>query len=326
VILAVLLFFVVINNVRTSAQLRGISLIFLLGGGLTGFLAILFYIIPETWTIRLLSLLRVIGYPNEGILRYIEDNPDNPMRAIATSIDPNALGGLLIILTIIGVAYLFARQPIMLRRYLIVNVGLMGLALYLTFSRGSLLGVVAALGLMSLLRYRKLLVYMIGLALLMLILPQTQLYVTRFLEGVQGSDLATQMRFGEYKDAMLLITRYPILGVGFAGTPDIDLYVGVSSLYFLIAEQMGLVGMSLFMLISLVFFGLAFQSWRKMPAGHRLEAPLLGYSLAVFGAMVGGIFDHFFFNIQFTHLVALYWLIMGLGVATVLIYHREAGL
>jgi O-antigen ligase len=246
------------------------------------------------------------------------------MRAIATSIDPNALGGLLIILTIIGVAHLFARRPIMPRLYLLGCVGLMGLGLYLTFSRGSLLGVVAALGVMALLRYRKLLLYMIGLALLMLILPQTQTYVARFVEGLQGADLATQMRFGEYKDAMILITRYPILGVGFAGTPDIDLYVGVSSLYFLIAEQMGLVGMTLYLLISLVFFAVVFRTWRRMPAGHHLEAPLLAYSLAVFGAMVGGVFDHFFFNIQFTHLVALYWLVMGLGIATCLIYQQEA--
>jgi hypothetical protein len=30
---------------------------------------------------------------------------------------------------------------------------------------------------------------------------------------------------------------------------------------------------------------------------------------------VGGIFDHFFFNINFIHLVALFWLVMGLGTA-----------
>jgi hypothetical protein len=84
------------------------------------------------------------------------------------------------------------------------------------------------------------------------------------------------------------------------------------------------VGVSLFLLISLVFFGLTFATWRKLPAGHLLEAPLLAYSLAVLGAMVGGIFDHFFFNITFTHLVSLYWLVMGLGVATCLIYEKEA--
>jgi O-antigen ligase len=125
------------------------------------------------------------------------------------------------------------------------------------------------------------------------------------------------MRFGEYQDALILISRYPLLGVGFSGAPDIDLYIGVSSLYFLIAEQMGIVGLGLFLLVNLVFFSQVYRAWRRLPPGHALEAPLLGYSLAVLGAMVGGIFDHFFFNIQFTHLVALYWLVMGLGMASV---------
>jgi len=323
VILAVLLFFVAVNRVKSAERLRQISIIFLLAGGGAAMLGVLFYILPELWTIRILSLLRVVGYPTEGILRYIEDNPENPMRAISTSIDPNALGGLLIILTVIGVAFLFARRPVMPRRYLLSLVGAMALALYLTFSRGSLVGVAAALLVMSLLRYRKLLLYMIMLMILMLILPQTQLYVTRFVEGLQGVDLATQMRFGEYKDALTLISRYPLFGVGFAGTPDIDIYLGVSNLYFLIAEQMGVIGVGLFLLISLIFFSRAHQTWRRLPPGHHLEAPLLGFSLAVLGAMVGGIFDHFFFNIQFTHLVALYWLVMGLGMATVLLVEAE---
>jgi len=320
VLLAVALFFAAVNLARTWEALRRVSIAILLAGGATAALGIIFYVIPELWTIRLLSMLRVVGYPTEGILRYIEDNPENPMRAISTSIDPNALGGLLIILTVIGVAFLFAHKPIMPRRYLVAIVGAMGLALFLTFSRGSLVGVVAALSVMGLLRHRKLFLYMLAGAALLPALPQTQLYVSRFIEGVQGQDLATQMRFGEYQDALILISRYPLLGVGFSGAPDIDLYIGVSSLYFLIAEQMGIVGLGLFLLVNLVFFSQVYRAWRRLPPGHALEAPLLGYSLAVLGAMVGGIFDHFFFNIQFTHLVALYWLVMGLGMASVLNY------
>ncbi len=323
IILAVLLFFAAVNQVQTYETLNRISVVVLLTGGATAIAGIIFYVIPELWTIRILSLFRVVGYPTAGILRYIEDNPENPMRAISTSVDPNAFGGLLIILTIIGVAHLFAKQPIIPRRYLIVIVSALALALYLTFSRGALVGVVAALSLMSLLRYRKLFFYMLAMAVLLLILPQTQLYIIRFVEGIQGKDLATQMRFGEYKDALILISRYPLLGVGFSGVPDIDIYVGVSNVYFLIAEQMGIVGLTLFLSIGLIFFGFIYRTWRGLPAGHRLEAPLLGYSLAVFGALVGGVFDHFFFNIQFTHLVSLYWLVMGLAVAAGLIFSRE---
>jgi len=216
-----------------------------------------------------------------------------------------------------------APRPIMPRRYLLLSSILMFLTLYLTFSRGSLLGVVAGLGVIALLRYRKLIWVMLLVAALMLVLPQTQLYIERLVEGIRGEDLATQMRFGEYKDAFNLISRYPLTGVGFFGTPDIDVYVGVSSVYLLLAQQMGLIGAGLYLLIGLVYVGIILTTWRRMPAGHRLETPVLAYGLAILGAMIGGVFDHFYFNLTFIHIVALYWLTMGLGMTAVLRWRAE---
>lgn len=324
VLLSVSLFFLVINQVKTLPTLDQISRVIIWAGAGAAALGVFFYVIPGDWTIRILSLLRVFQYPTENILRYIENDPEQPMRAISTSVDPNALGGLLVFLTIITVAHLFASQPIMARRYLIISAGLMLLCLYLTYSRGSLVGVVAGLGLISLLRYRKLVWVMIVVAAIALLLPQTQLYVERFLEGIRGEDLATQMRFGEYKDAFILIERYPLTGVGFSGTPDIDLYVGVSSVYLLIAQQMGLVGAGLYLLIGLAYVVIILMAIRRLPRGHRLEAPLLGYGLAILGAMVGGVFDHFYFNLTFIHIAALYWLTLGLGMAAMLLGRNSA--
>jgi len=75
-----------------------------------------------------------------------------------------------------------------------------------------------------------------------LLMPFTQDYVGHFLDAFTGSDRATQMRLGEYKDALILIARYPLFGVGFGSSPDIDTYIGVSSVYLLMAEEMGLLG------------------------------------------------------------------------------------
>jgi O-antigen ligase len=245
------------------------------------------------------------------------------MRAIATSIDPNALGGLLVIVTAVAVVQFFADRPVLPRRLLVPLAGLMGLSLVLTFSRGSMLGLAAALGLVGMLRYRKLLLLIALVGLLLLLLPQTQAYVTRFVEGIRGEDLATQMRFGEYKDAFILISRYPVLGVGFSGTPDIDLYLGVSNLYLLIAEQTGLVGLLIFLIIAGTYFVVTYRTWRETPRGHMVEGHLLSYQAALAGALVGGIFDHFFFNINFVHLVALFWLVMGLGIAAARLAQTE---
>lgn len=322
-LLAVNLFFLVVNQVVTLKQVEQISRAIVLAGSGTAALGIFFYFIPGNWTVRILSLLRVFQYPTEGILRYIEDDPEQPMRAISTSIDPNALGGLMVFLTIITVVHLFAPRPILRRRYLFVISGLMVLTLYLTFSRGSLLGVVAGLGVISLMRYRKLVWVMVAAAALVVILPQTQVYAERFIEGIQGQDLATQMRFGEYKDAFNLISRYPLTGVGFFGTPDIDIYVGVSSVYLLLAQQLGLIGAGLYLLIGLTYLVIIGATLRRLPKNHQLETSLLAYGGAILGAMVSGVFDHFYFNLTFIHIGSFYWLIMGLGMVAVLLWQKE---
>jgi hypothetical protein len=323
VLLSVSLFLLVVNQVKTIEQVEQISRVIVLAGGGTAALGIFFYVIPGEWTVRILSLLRVFQYPTEGILRFIEDDPAQPMRAISTSIDPNALGGLLVFLTIITVAFLFANRPLMPRRYLLMITAMMVLALYLTYSRGALLGVVAGLGVIGLLRYRKLIWVMIVVAAIIIVLPQTQIYVERFIEGIQGRDLATQMRFGEYKDAFNLISRYPLTGVGFFGTPDIDVYVGVSSVYLLLAQQIGLIGVALYLLIALTYLIFIFATLYRLPRGDRLEGPLMAYGLAILGAMVGGVFDHFYFNLTFIHIAAIFWLTMGLGMKVVMLWQQQ---
>jgi O-antigen ligase len=133
-----------------------------------------------------------------------------------------------------------------------------------------------------------------------------------FLEGVHFQDLASQMRLGEYKDAFTLISRYPWIGVGFIAAPDIDIYLGVSSLYLLIAEEMGLVGLGVFLTIMAIFFRYTWRSWKSMEHDPRLEALLLGLQTAVVGGLIGGILDHYLFS--FPHAVALFWLYIGLAV------------
>ena len=80
-------------------------------------------------------------------------------------------------------------------------------------------------------------------------LPIGQEMLERLEQGLSGRDKATVMRFSEYRNALEIIQRYPVFGIGFGAAPSIDLYPGVSSLYLLIAQQTGLVGLALFLAI-----------------------------------------------------------------------------
>jgi O-antigen ligase len=120
-----------------------------------------------------------------------------------------------------------------------------------------------------------------------------------------------------------LIGRYPIFGVGFAGSPDVDTYIGVAMVYLLIAQEMGLVGLTSFLLVMGIFF---VRFWRTRPLvaeDERLEPIWWGLHASIIGALVGGIFDHYFFNLDFHHSATLFWLVMGLATAATEMVRRR---
>jgi len=315
IILCISLFFLIVNCVRTHRQLEQLVVVILLVGFCTAAIGIVLYFLPRDLSIRILSALKVVRYPSgPGVLRYVEDNPELPLRAISTVVDPNILGGMLILLTGLAIPQIFVRNPLLPRRWISVIVGTMGLCLILTFSRSSLGGLGVALLVLSIMRYRRLLWPLLAAAVLALVLPQTQVYMQRLWEGIRGEDLATQMRFGEYKDALTLISRYPWFGVGFAGTPDIDTYLGVSSVYLMIAEKMGITGLLAFLMTPVLFFFHTWQAWRRATPGSQIEAILLGFQTAVLGALIGGTLDHYLFNLDFPHTAAMFWMYVALGM------------
>jgi hypothetical protein len=125
------------------------------------------------------------------------------------------------------------------------------------------------------------------------------------------------MRFGEYKDALIAIRRYPIFGVGFAGTPDVDIYLAVANVYFTILISMGAFGLLAFVAVMATMFGFALINRGTFDGDdrHRHNAVWLGLHAAVIGGLVAGVFDHYLFNLEFHHAVTAFWLLVGLATA-----------
>lgn len=318
ILIGIALFFVVVNTVRSAAEAFWVSRWVLLAGWGAAAVAVLFYLLPQERTVWILDQLARFDYPGGlGALRFIEDDPNGTLRAIGTAVDPNVLGGMMILVAALLLPQLVSSRPLLPRWLTLVMWLTAVLALYLTYSRSALLGLASSLALLSALKYRRLILLGIVGLLCLLLLPVTQEYVARLLEGFAGQDLATQMRFGEYKDALILIGRYPFFGVGFTGTPDLDLYLGVSMLYLIIAQTMGGVGLALFVAVLALFFGLVQRAWQRT-LDDRMEALLLGYTGAVVGALVSGIFDHYWFNLTYPHMAVLFWLYVGMATAVTL--------
>ena len=307
---------IVIDYCKTWKRLERLVKVLLLAGAAGSAIAITLWLLPEDTANTLLNVLSRLGYPGGWVIRYIEENPALSERAIGTSVDPNVLGGLLLMIGALAGPQLVAKRPLFPRWVTLIIFGLIVLALILTFSRSAMFGLAAGLAFVAAVRYRRLLPYMLVATILLLLLPMAQGYLGRFIEGFQGQDLATQMRFGEYKDALTLIQRYPLIGVGFAGTPDIDIYLGVANVYLTIAQVMGLLGLAAFFAVIITVFGYAYFNRRWFETHPQRDAIWLGLHAALVGGLVAGVFDHYLFNLEFHHAVTAFWIILGLASAS----------
>ena len=318
IILSILSFLLIINVVNTPSRLRLVIGALIVCGFIAALIGIVLYVLPKDISIRLLSTLRVVRYPaGPEVLRHIEDNPDAALRATSTSVDPNVLGGLLVIVTALTLPHLLVQRPILPRPIIVAMAVTMVLCLVLTFSRSSLGGLMVAAALLGILRWRRLLWLGVAFLVVLVALPPARVYVSHLIQGLLIGDLATQMRVGEYRDAIRLISRYPWFGVGFAGTPDIDTYLGVSSVYLLIAQEMGLIGLCSFLLVLGVFVGRFLRAQRHDLANSDVEPLLYGCGVAVISAMMAGLLDHYLFNLSFPHASTLLWMLLGLGTVSI---------
>ena len=142
-------------------------------------------------------------------------------------------------------------------------------------------------------------------------------FVTRIVQGVQFQDRANQMRLAEFTNAIAVIQAYPFFGIGFGRAPDIDLVAGVSNIYLAIAQRLGLVGLLIFIGMMAALFARSWRSLRQAVAHNdELHASwLIGLQAGVVAALAVGMLDHYFFNIEFSHMTALLWCTIGLMLA-----------
>lgn len=316
-LLSIGLVFVVVDLLRDPIILRRLVVVILLAVAAQAALSIGLYVLPDSIAETILNRLGRVGYPVGGVIRYIESNPALPERAIGTWIDPNTLGGVLAISAIVIAPQVFARRPVLRYRWLTVGVLLLiVLALFLSYSRASMLAFVIGLGVIAVMRYRRFLPWLAVGGVLLMLLPQTQAYVARFVDAFTGADLATQMRIGEYTDSLRLIGRYPIFGVGFTGTPDIDLYTDVASMYLIMANQIGLVGVAIFLVLvgCVLLYGLV--AWRYAVQDEELDAIHLGYHAALVTALANAVADLYFFRLEYQGAITLFWLTIALALAS----------
>ncbi len=313
-LLAVSLFFLLTNLVRTRRDLRLALGGLAAGGAAAAVLALALYALGRGAE-PLLARLAIVGYPTGRLIRFIEDDPAKAQRITGTAVDPNSFAGFLMVVLVLLVAQAAARRPLLPRPLAALAVLPVALALLLTYSRAAWLGAAGGVLLLALLRYRWLLLPMGLGGAAVLALGIGGAFIERLILGIQLRDPATKLRLAEYRNALAIIREHPVFGVGFGAAPSIDLQAGVSSVYLTIAERLGLFGLALYLLVLAV---LALRLWPALRRPAARATPEGEAALALAGALAAavatGVLDHYFFNIGFSHMVALFWGLVGLAV------------
>jgi hypothetical protein len=317
-VVAIGLFVVVVDVVRDRVTVRNFVRALCLGGIAAAALGLAIHALPRPTMVEVLSSLSVLGYPaGPDVLRFLP-GPNNTysdtLRAIGTSIDPNVFGGMLMLSATLMLGQSFAKQPVLPRGLVLGGLAVTATAMVLSQSRASWLGLAAAAAVIATIRDRRLWLLAAPLAGALLLLPVGQRMLARLASGFAAQDRAAALRLDEYRQALQIISDYPVLGVGFGGAPEVGTFVGVSSMYLLVGEHTGLVGLGLFLLAmaAVGVAGLRAALTAPEQEDRSLAASLLATLVAA--ALVGNL-DHYFMNPRFPHMVALFWLYLELLAA-----------
>jgi len=326
-LIASVLFFIVAGSLLTTeARIASITRGLIVAGAIQGGIGAVLVRLDPLTQLTLLSRLSAIGYPTVDVLRYVpgaNDTYTSQLRAIGTSVDPNVFGGTLMLALVVILVQWASPRPVLRKSVLMLLALPTAAGVLLSLSRASWAGLAVGLLFLGGLRYRRILVLATLIGLATLATPVGQSFVVRFVSGFSTADPATAFRVGEYANALTLLTRYPVLGIGFGASPDIDVTAGVSSVYLLVGEQTGLLGLSAYLVALVATWWIGFRGLRGM-RDSRLLGMRAAFLAAFSGALVTGLLDHYFANEAFPHAVALFWLYAAVLVASTRLESRQA--
>ena len=319
------LFVLVLQLIHHPSQIR-LMVLTLAGLGTAGaVLGLLFYFLPRETAQSWLGSLVAFDYPaGEVALRYINDDPRGTLRAIGMAVDPNLLGAMSVLAACCLLPFVLGSRKMEVRLGAGTALLVLCAAIYLTYSRNALLAFCGVAAFLAIVRYRALIPLGLLGALLFLLLPQTQAYVQRLVEGLLRQDQATLMRLAEYRNAAHILAAYPWTGLGFFGTPSLEFAEGASSMVLLtVATTMGLPAMLLF----LGLWGkplLQFRQVHRQLRDQAMEPYALGLVAVVLALGLTGLFDHFYVNLLYPHMSALYWILLATCIQALRLWSQDS--
>lgn len=229
--------------------------------------------------------------------------------------NPNRLGSIMMMFIIMNFAMLLFVNRKNIKISILSSIGIVTgvLALFASSSRGALLGLVAGLFVVTILKGKKFLVYLlIGLILLSLFMPNY--YKSRISKLTDITSNNVYSRLSMYKAGVDMFLEKPILGVGLNNVKTVydmyelpefehfgDKHRNLHNLYINILVELGIIGFSI---LAILIYLLGKKSWLNYKANKNW------FNLGVIGLFVGegthNMFDYTFHASEVFMIVLLF--------------------
>lgn len=271
-----------------------------------------------------------VGVKVDILLVDMRYNADMPGRIYSFFQNPNTLGQILVMLIPLSIGLIFASRTFWGRLAALAASGLGILALVLTLSRGSWLGLmVAAVVFVALYRYQLLPLFILAAAALVPFLPET--IINRALSSFNFRDTSISSRFPIYEASFKSILHSPVLGAGLGSElvwkffARYGFYKGtltfahLHNIFLQLWIECGLFGMLAFAGTSLSVFK---ESARAAARSRSALKPLLiGGASALTGALVCGMTDYIWY---YPRALCVFWFLMGILFAGIRLSKKAA--
>jgi hypothetical protein len=272
--------------------------------------------------ISILGFLQLKVFPDFTQMQDLGWDP-HINRLLSTWFDPNFVGGMLAFILSLTSAKLIKKDDPTSKRFLIISGGIILIALFMTYSRSSYLALITSLGLIGLLRSRKLILFGILASLLLVSVSSraqdrvSDLYYSAksvLTETYELPDASARLRLDSWENAIVFIKDHPFLGIGyntysftqhrygFIGSLDDHAATGSDSTLLTIWATTGTIGLIAYLWILGSIF------WKTY---HHRDNPLaLGVLTGTIGLLVHSIFVN---SLLFTPLLIFFY--SGIGLA-----------
>ena len=307
VISFILFYFVIINSITSNKQLNMMIGIFTVIGLLISMYGIYQYLFAGTFA------------SNSFVDKEMFE--DITTRVSGTFDNPNVMGEYLLLVIPLALTYFFNCKGWLKKLIAFGIVGVMGICLALTYSRGCYLGLVACIGVFLLLiNLRFILLCLAGVVALPFVLPQS--IMNRLTSIGNTNDSSTSYRISIWKGALDMIKDYWYRPIGqgtvaFNSIYPLYSYSGVGAehthnLFLQLIIETGIVGI-------ITFVGVIFKFYQYLCNGvtkcveKTLSIKMIAFISGMTGFLIQSMFDNTWYN---NRIILIFWIFIGLGVAT----------